>query len=401
MKIFIDKLVQGGLGLGTAKDGRKIFVPFALPGEEVKIRIQKREKDHAFGTIEEIISVSEYRKEPECPHYYVCGGCNLQHVSQEGQIKLKESILIENLQRIGKTEDFELKSPVFKSPWGYRIRAQFKVFSGKAGFFMRASRKLVDISSCPVLHPSLEKLLPWLRELSLKEQSLKECHATFYPGENEIILKLISVKKEPDLPANVVGAGIYSVSGERLKLIGRGFGFISVCGAKYKIGLDSFLQINYKTWDDFINASVGEEIEGRVLELHCGAGFFSVFLARRADFLFSSDINPFAVEDARYNLRLNGVDAQVQVMKGAEAILSIDADTLFVNPPRGGLDKGELKAIKLKKPRKIIYVSCNPATLARDINSLKEAGYRLRWSRLIENFPHTYHIESVNFLDGT
>ncbi|MCS7083419.1 MAG: methyltransferase [Aquificaceae bacterium] len=399
MKILIDKLVQGGLGLGKSKDGKKVFVPFALPGEEVKIRIQKQTKDHDFGLIEEIISKSELRTNPSCPHYYVCGGCQLQHVSKEGQIKLKESILCENLQRIGKVDDFELKSPVFKDPWEYRIRAQFKTFMGKAGFFMRSSRNLVDVSKCPILHPSLEGLLPWIRELSLKNPQLKECHATFYPGANEIALKLIGSVEELNPPSNVVGVGIYLPSGERLKLIGRGFGFISACGANYKIGLDSFLQINYKMWDDFIKTAVGEEIQGRVLELHCGAGFFSVFLARRADSLFSSDINSLAVEDARYNLMLNGIKAQVRALKGAEAILSVESDTLFVNPPRGGLDNGEIRAIKLKRPKRIIYVSCNPATLARDVNALR-GFYKLRWSRLVENFPHTYHIESVNFLDG-
>ncbi|MGC8852907.1 MAG: class I SAM-dependent RNA methyltransferase, partial [Hydrogenobacter sp.] len=301
-----------------------------------------------------------------------------------------------------------------KQEFGYRIKAQFKVKEGKLGFFAWGTHDLVSIEECLLLHPAINKLIPSLVELSKNIHDLQEIHVLYSPSEDEFLLKLITPTpcdvdkmrrfKENILPKEVVGIGNYSKLGDKLlrrSHIGRSFTYMQVGRYRYRVSNDSFFQINFTLWEELIKSVVMGSYR-RVVELHCGAGFFSIPLSEVSNFLLSSDSNPYAIKDAEYNAKLNMRDNVVFTHESGYQTLKNHAgeviDLLFLDPPRGGITTEEIRLILQNKPKEIIYVSCNPTTLARDLGKLTLGGYSVKSIKLIDNFPQTYHIESVAYL---
>ncbi len=410
-ELYVKKIVYGGYGLSEV-GGKKVFVRYAVPKEVVKARILKEKKDYTEATVEEVILPSSDRREAPCRYYTHCGGCQLQHMNYDVQLRSKVEILCEALERIGNIKDLpDVDLIPSKDEFNYRIKAQFKVGGGSVGFFAWASHELVSVDKCLLMHSSINELIPSLRELSKKFESLREVHVFYSPTEDEFLIKLISsselekekVKKhyENMLPKKVAGVGVYTeLSSGPLKryALGREFTFIKVGDFTYRVSMDSFFQVNYTLWEGLL----GEVVQGpfeRALELHCGAGFFSLPLSKQVGYLLAGDANRTAVKDAEYSARINGVgnvsfhtEHSVHTLKryASEVI-----DFLLVDPPRGGLSDGEAKIILQNKPRSITYVSCNPTTLARDLKALLKGGYRITSVKLVDNFPQTYHVESI------
>jgi 23S rRNA (uracil1939-C5)-methyltransferase len=413
-ELSIKKLVYGGYGLADHR-GKKVFVRYAVPMELVSAEVIKEKKDHIEAVVKDIIVSSPWRRQAPCKYYTYCGGCQLQHIHPEKQVELKEDILLESLQRIAHIAVDRLGDSIKSGQeFGYRIKAQFKVQSGKLGFFAWGTHELVSIEECLLLHPAINGLIPSLRELIKKVKDLQELHVLYSPTEDEFLLKLITptaydankmrTLKEKLLPKEVVGVGNYSKLGDQLIKryhIGRNFTYMQVGKYRYRVSNDSFFQINFTLWEELIRGIV---IGGyrKVVELHCGAGFFSIPMSEVSNFLLSSDNNPSAIRDAEYNAKLNMRDNVVFSQESAYQTLKNYAgeviDLLFLDPPRSGLTTEETKLILQNRPREIIYVSCNPTTLARDIGKLTDGGYALKGIRLIDNFPQTYHIESVAYL---
>ena len=414
-ELSIKKIVYGGYGLAEYK-GKKVFVRYAAPMELLSAEVIKEKGDHIEATTKEVIIKSPSRKDPPCRYYYYCGGCQLQHIDTDKQVKIKEDILIESLRRIGNLEISALGESIrSKQDFGYRTRAQFKVSNGSLGFFAWGTHELVKIDQCLLMHPAINDLIPSLQELSKKIPHLQELHVLYSPNEDEFLLKVITPTiydaeklrklKENVLPKKVVGIGNYSKLGDHLLKryhIGRGFTFMQVKNYRYRVSNDSFFQINFTLWEDLLNSVVVRD-KRRVIELHCGAGFFSIPLSEGNHFVISSDTNATAIKDAQYNAKLNSRDNIVFFHESAHQTLKKHAgetiDLLFLDPPRGGLTTDELSLILQNKPKEIIYVSCNPTTLARDLGKMVRGGYSLKSVRLIDNFPQTYHIESVAYLE--
>ncbi|MEN3028937.1 MAG: class I SAM-dependent RNA methyltransferase [Aquificaceae bacterium] len=407
--LYIKKLLYGGYGLAQL-EGKSLMVDYALPGELVEAEVYREKKDYALAKATNILLPSSSRREAPCPYYGTCGGCQLQHMEYGAQLRAKEEMLLETLERIGKVEVKNLESSIYGEEFGYRIRVQFKVSGGRIGFFERRSHKLVDVEECLLLHPSLNRLIPSLKELAKRIRDLKEVHVLYSPQEKEFLLKLFCEEDlgkerlrkliERVLPEKVVGVGFYR--GGKVYSLGRDFTFFSIAPYRYRVSMDSFLQVNHLLWEKFITCAVPEGRYERTLELHCGIGFFSLFLARNSGFLTAYDNNRPAVRDAEYNAKINsvgnvsfeyGISSEALRKHAGEVI-----DLLFLDPPRSGLSEGEASLILGNKPRAVVYVSCEPTTLARDLKVLIKGGYRLTSLRLVDNFPNTYHIEAIAHL---
>ncbi|WP_457599749.1 class I SAM-dependent RNA methyltransferase [Hydrogenivirga sp.] len=415
LRLSIEKLVYGGYGLARHRD-KVILVRFAAPQELVDVRVIDEKKDYAEANVENIVLPSRVRREAPCPYFGVCGGCQLQHMEYTAQVESKESILVETLERIGKVENVPLVEAVQSGQeFGYRVRVQFKVKNGRLGFFRWDEHEVVDVESCPVAHPRINELIEPLRECTKHIRELREIHVIYSPTEDRFLVKFITPTeidkeflgrlKEDYLPDEVVGVGDYS----RLRTIlnrrfwlGKEYLFMEAGGWKFRVSADSFFQVNWTLWDRFIGAVSETEAFKKGVDLHCGVGFFTIPLSVKGNFIEGSDSNPSAVHDAEYNAKLNERDNVVFVRSDAYRHLKNRGgevlDLVVLDPPRSGLDKKEIDLLVNNQPERIVYISCNPSTLARDLRIFLKNGYRLEGVRLVDMFPQTYHIESVAYL---
>ncbi len=415
IRVKIDKLVYGGYGLGKYT-GKSVLVRYAAPSELVDVEIIDERKDYIEAKVKKVVIPSKDRRDAPCLYYGICGGCQLQHVDYNAQFSSKERTLLETLERIGKIRDVNLLEGIPSGQeFGYRIRVQFKVKNGRIGFFRWNEREIVGVESCPVAHPRINELIPSLRECSEHIRELQEIHVTYSPTEDKFLVKFITPTeinrdflaslKEDCLPEDVVGIGDYS----RLRTIlnkrywiGKEYLFIKIGRWNYRVSTDSFFQVNYTLWEKFIDAVVGEVSFTKALDLYCGVGFFTIPLSEKGNFIEGSDSSASAINDAEYNAKINGRDNIVFVKsdafrhlksRGGEVI-----DLVVLDPPRSGLESREIDLLVKNKPERIIYISCNPSTLARDLKIFLKNGYELEGVRVVDMFPQTYHVESISYL---
>ncbi|GAB6066345.1 class I SAM-dependent RNA methyltransferase [Aquifex pyrophilus] len=417
LRLSVEKLVYGGYGLSRI-DGKTVFVRFAAPKELVDAEIIKEKRDYSEAIVKKIVLSSPSRREAPCPYYGICGGCQLQHITYEEQLNSKKNILLESLERIGKQKEIPYKGEIpSKKEFNYRVRVQFKVQEGKVGFYRWDKKEVVDIKECLLAHEKINSLIPHIRESLKVIRDVQEIHVNYSPSRDEATLKFITITHteeslienllEDVFPPWVVGIGNYGRVGNTLVKrykVGREHIFMDVGKWKYRVSNDSFFQVNYTLWEDFIKAvlELSDEFK-KAADLHAGVGFFTIPLSEKGNFVEGADANPSAVKDAEYNARLNGRDNVVFTESTAYKYLKRRAgeifDLILVDPPRSGLFKEEIDLLIKNKPERIIYVSCNPTTFARDVKMLSRGGYKLTSLKLIDNFPQTFHIESIALLE--
>ena len=422
LELKIDKLVSGGKGLGR-KDNKVYFVKYSAPNELVRIEVIKEKKDFGEGKLLEVIIPSSSRVEPVCPYFGVCGGCQLQHISYEQQVRQKVEIFKEQLTRIGKIKELPpIEAVPSPHPYGYRVRANFHTERGKLGFVedetlreLKGYGDIVDIDTCPILHPKINELIPHLKKVSLDFPPLKEVHVTYSPSRGEALIKLVGDLERSDLykikekylPQWVVGVGSYRRIKRELireEFVGRDYTFIRAKGYTYRVTAESFIQNNYLLWDKFLEIVTQGDKRGFCLDTFCGIGFFSVPLSEKAFFVEGSDMNPFAIGDANYNAKINSrpntAFIKATPSEHMKRYLDQEVDTVIFDPPRSGLDKKDLSVLKELLPDRIVYVSCNPSTLARDLKEILSWGvYQYKKAYMVDQFPQTAHIESANILE--
>jgi 23S rRNA (uracil1939-C5)-methyltransferase len=412
LDLFVKKLVYGGYGLGEDR-GKKFFIRYAAPKELVEVEVLREKKDYTEAVVKTVKIGSQWRRTASCKYYTHCGGCQLQHIEYEEQLRAKVDILLESLERIGKIKLNSISGVLgSKEEFGYRTRVQFKVREGRLGFFAWGSGELVPIEECLLAHPKINQLIPSFKETARLLKELQEVHVFYSPQEDEFLLKLITISpmesqklrklKEHILPKEVVGLGNYTLLGGKLikrAVVGREFTFVKSGGFVLRVSNDAFFQVNHTLYEDFPKLVAEGERAKRVLELYSGVGFFSFWLSEVCEFIFASDANQSAIKDAMYNAKLNQVSNISFAHERAIDTLKNHAgeviDLLVFDPPRDGLSEGETKLIVQNKPKRIIYISCNPTTLARDLRVLTSNGYKIESVHLVDNFPQTYHIESV------
>ena len=377
-----------------------IFVPFALPGERVSARIVTAHQRWARALLVEVVEPCAERIPPRCRHFTHCGGCHYQHMSYEGQLQAKAGIVAEQLRRIGGFESAPIQAAVASpTPWNYRNHVQFSLtVEGKLGFVAASGEGVFAIEECHLLEQPLVDLWPRLNVTAVPGLERVALRA----GVEEDLLVVLHGEGDPEvevqlyLPASVVWLG----PGGAAVLAGDGHLVIEVLGRPYRVSAGSFFQVNSSLVAELVSLTM-EALEvsaGEVVfDLYAGVGLFSAALAERGARLVAVEGSRWACDDFRVNLdEFEDVALyQAPVLQALPAI-GEKPDAVLVDPPRAGLGRDVLDLLLEAGPQRLVYVSCDPATLARDGKGLAQAGYSLERVTPLDMFPQTFHIESVS-----
>lgn len=411
-EISLEKLTYGSEAMGRLPDpqtgtrGRVVFVPFGLPGELVRVRLTQEKQNFARGELLEVIKASPDRIEPKCKHFGTCGGCHYQNLPYEKQLKAKTEILRDQLQRIGKIENPPVK-PMVASPleWNYRNHMQFHLADdGKLGFINSNGNSTFPIEECHLPEAGLNNFWHELRfdpNMNIERISLR-C------GQgDELMLVLESETDEtPELEIEADISVLHVYEGHPIVIAGRDHIFFNILNRDFRVSAASFFQVNAKMAEkmvEYLLVKLPAASSATLLDVYCGVGLFSKFLASRYARVIGIESSPSACEDFGFNLdEFDNVELYEGITEEILPALVGQVDNLthlIVDPPRAGIEKHTLDAIIKIKPQIIAYVSCDPSTLARDAARLIHGGYRLVEVTPFDLFPQTYHIESISIFE--
>ena len=400
-ELELTAMAHGGSALGR-HEGRVIFVPYTIPGETVRVEIMEARTRWGRGHLLEILDPSPHRVEPPCPYFGPdkCGGCHFQHMAYEAQAEYKREVVVDQLARLGGLHDANVQEIIGAAePWAYRNHAQFSTTpEGQLGFLTTDTHHVVSVEECLILDPLLDDLRaaldmewPQLHRLSLRCGS-----AT---GDRMAIFELNDYEDfdiEVDFPVSCV---ILLADGEAVVLMGNTFLEEQVAGRDYRISANSFFQVNTAGAEALValvHESLAPTSSDTLLDLYCGVGLFGLSLADQVGRVLGVEADPSAAADFRHNAR--GMD-HVELIEGkTQSVLpriTEPVDLLLLDPPRSGAGQGIIDQIAHLKPRRIAYVSCDPATLARDARHLTENGFLLQEVQPVDLFPQTFHVETV------
>lgn len=403
IRLTLERMAHGGEAIGR-HEGKVIFVPFGIPGEIVEVEVTEDRGSYARGRIERILSPAPERVDPPCPHFGECGGCHFQHMQYEAQLHWKAEIVRDQLRRIGKIEDPPVRPTIpSPDPFGYRNQIQFSASpDGRLGFQAMRSHRVVPISRCWIAHPMLQELYEALdiEGLDLRRLTLRCGVRT---GDRMVIFETEGDELpilETDLRVSLV---LLTSDEKAVPLIGLDYLTEEVGGFLFRISAPSFFQTHTAVAEQIVHQVVEwADLHGTesVLDAYCGVGLFAAHLAPFAQRVVGIEAHPAAAADARHNLaRFPHVEILAGTVEELAPTLEGPFDVVVVDPPRTGCSKEALEALLRLAPRRWIYVSCDPATLARDARQLLNAGYRLHAVQPFDMFPQTYHIETVSLFE--
>ena len=402
IEITLTTPTYGGESMGRLEDGRAVFVPFALPGETVRARLVEQKRGFARAALVEVVKAAPERIAPRCVHFGACGGCHYQHLPYAEQLKLKETILRDQLTRIGKIENPPVQHTV-PSPeiWNYRNHVQFHLTGdARLGFISAGGQKsILPIRECHLPEDSINTLWPQLEfesGVAFERVSLR--------AGDEIMLVLESALPEP--PEMQIEAGISVVhlsEDDAVILAGNDHVNINVSGRSFRVSAGSFFQVNTAMASKMVEHLL-EKLRvlpsATLLDVYCGAGLFSAFFAPRVERVVGIEISASACRDFTYNLdEFNNVELYEAPAGVVLASLDLHPDVVIVDPPRAGLDKEVMDALIVLGCKRLAYISCDPSTLARDTARLLTGGYKLVEVTPFDLFPQTYHIESISIFE--
>ena len=442
VNLTITDLGSSGEGIGKV-DGFTLFVKDALIGDEVEAKIIKMKKNYGYGRLMNILSPSPARVEARCPQARACGGCQIQPLDYAKQLEYKENKVRELLERVGKVEDYVMEPIIgMEDPWYYRNKAQFPVGTSKegaivTGFYAGRTHSIVPVQECFIQHPLNEQLMEivrqWMNEYKItaydevKQTGLVRhiftrigkytgevmvclvINGKKIPKQDELIERLKVVEGMTSICLNINRENTNVILGKTVKCLwGQPYITDKIGDIAYRISPLSFFQVNpiqtqrlYGTALEYAGLTGNET----VWDLYCGIGTISLFLAKAAKKVCGVEIVPEAIEDAKQNAVLNGIENADFFVGKAEDVLpqqyaqnGVYADVIVVDPPRKGCDEKLLQCMVSMAPKKIVYVSCDPATLARDLNFLEANGYKVQKVRCTDMFPHSTHVETVVLL---
>ncbi|EAC9044438.1 23S rRNA (uracil(1939)-C(5))-methyltransferase RlmD [Listeria monocytogenes] len=439
IELTIEDLTHDGSGVGKI-DGYPLFIPNTLPGEKVTAKIIKLNKNYGFARMETIESVSADRVEPPCAVYSKCGGCSLQHLSYDGQLAFKRNQVEETMKRIGKLKVDVPETLGMENPWRYRNKSQVPVgfVNGKltAGFYQKRSHAIIDMSTCLIHNEQGDFAVQKTREIlakygtepydektgkgDIRHIMTRFAHTTGQimlvlvttkermPFKNEIVQDLVEQLELTSIVQNINPHKTNVIFGDRTKTLwGKDIIEDTIHGIRFAISARSFYQVNpLQTEVLYQQAIDAAELTGEetVIDAYCGIGSISLCLAKKAKHVYGVEIVDQAIQDARANAELNELTNTTFETGKAEEVIpawykaGIEADVLVVDPPRKGCDEKLLETILAMKPKKVVYVSCNPGTLARDMKILTDGGYVAKKVQPVDMFPMTTHIEAVTVL---
>jgi tRNA/tmRNA/rRNA uracil-C5-methylase (TrmA/RlmC/RlmD family) len=369
MRFKIEKLVYGGAGLARSDEG-VVFIPRTAPGDVVEAEIIERKKDYATAALKQILEPSPDRQTPYCPNYETAGCCHWQHIDYKRQVQHKDAIIRESLGRLGHFQWAGEIKHVTGPDRNYRMRATFHVANGQLGFIREKTHTVIPIRGCASLVPELNQFIG-----SVDATGAREVHALSAP---EVVSSF------------VLNNGTIQRAGHAT---------VHVDGLQYRVTADTFFQANRFLLAPFINEVVEQAAPDskNILELYAGAGFFSIPLARLARELIAIESNRTAVRQARENAAANKTHLRVVEGEADVAMQSseLKPDVIVLDPPRAGCGVKATERIAGLNAARIVYISCNPSTFAREAAILLQQNYQLQRVTLIDQFPNTYHIELV------
>ena len=435
MQLHIEKLVYGGDGLARLPAdehgrGKAVFVPFVLPGEEVEASVLQGRSGFVRASLDRVLVPSPDRVEPGCPYFGRCGGCHYQHIDYAAQLRHKAEILRETLRRTAKLDlqqDIILHS---SEPWGYRNRTRMHAHHQPQfalGYFRHNSHVLLPVENCPISSPLInqaiaavwtlgrESLIPesvhGLQFFANHDDTKTMLEAYVRPGSDAQELQPFAAALHRSLPqiAGVVvfatssvedesrlHAPLTSVHSETSQAIGEQSLMYHIVGTDYRVSAGSFFQTNRFLIDKLVEIVVTNRTGRAALDLYAGAGLFTKRLARNFDQVLAVESSPHSFADLRHN-----VPANVKCIRSttetflAERSSKLALDLVILDPPRAGLGEKATAALGRMSASYVTYVSCDSATLSRDLRVLLESGYRVEQAHLVDLFPQTYHMETV------
>ncbi|MGO8990574.1 MAG: 23S rRNA (uracil(1939)-C(5))-methyltransferase RlmD [bacterium] len=416
VQVPIDAVTFKGYGVARIH-GKVVFVPYTVMGDEAWVEVTEEKKRYSSGRLIQLIESSPRRVNPPCPYFGSCGGCQWQHINYMAQPELKKEILRDLLKRLGRLQEIP-SIGVFPSPkpYDYRIRIQLKVRGKAMGYYREGSHQIVDIDHCPISHPLVNRIIRRLRGEFALFRLMKEIEINVSPeeGRGMILFHPHSHNRQIEpfakrlLQSEPILRGIAIAGKGKLALFGDSLEFTVPSyqdrNLNLRVSPGSFSQVNPEQNQRLIQIVLqfSEAInEDSILDLYAGVGNLTLPLAMGAKEVLGIEENRTAVEDAQFNAERNGIQNCHFIQGRAEHVLSNwerETPSLVVlDPPRTGC-KTILDQVVRLKPRKIIYVSCEPTTFARDLCLFSERGYLLQKLSLIDMFPQTYHMEVVGLL---
>ena len=457
VKVTIEDIGTGGEGIGKI-EGYTLFIKDAIIGDVVETKVIKGKKNYGYGRLMNIITPSPSRVEPKCPVARQCGGCQIQQMSYEAQLKFKENMVKNNIERIGGISDYEIYPIIgMDEPYHYRNKAQFPVGTDKdgklvIGFYAGRTHYIVDNMDCCIGAKGNESILKLVKEY-MEENGITaydEVQGTgivrhvlirtgYHTGdimvclvingsrlknEDELVKKLSAVEGMKSIMINVNREKTNVILGSSCRtLMGQSYIEDYIGDIKYQISPMSFFQVNPQQTEKLYlkaleyAALTGEET---VWDMYCGIGTISLFMAKQAKKVYGVEIVPQAIEDAKNNAALNGIDnAEFFVGKAEEVVPAfyeelskkaeagdeeaakgIHPDVIVVDPPRKGCDESLLETIVKMSPERVVYVSCDSATLSRDLKYMEANGYKVQKVQPVDQFAHTVHTETICLLSN-
>jgi 23S rRNA (uracil1939-C5)-methyltransferase len=442
--VTIEDMGSEGEGVGKI-DGYTVFVKDALPGEKARIKITKAGKSFGYGRLMEVLEPSEYRVEPRCPIARKCGGCQIQEMSYEAQLAFKEKKVQNNLERIGKIapSEYEMCTIIgMEEPYNYRNKAQYPVGLDKdgrivMGFYAGRTHSIIPCEDCAIgdkinseilaivkSHMEEFHIQPYNEEthkgvvrhvLIRRGFTTNQCMVCIIvngcelKGATKLVERLKAIDGMTSISININKEKTNVIMGKTvIDLYGEGYIEDYIGDVKFRISPLSFYQVNPVQTKELYGKALefaGLTGEETVWDMYCGVGTISLFLAKAARKVYGVEIVPEAIEDARKNAKINNIDnAEFFVGKAEEVVpkmykeYGLGADVVVVDPPRKGCDEKLLETMIAMSPEKIVYVSCDSATLARDLEYLKAHGYGVKKVQPVDMFPHSVHVETVCLL---
>ncbi|WP_102028779.1 23S rRNA (uracil(1939)-C(5))-methyltransferase RlmD [Salirhabdus sp. Marseille-P4669] len=438
VELTFEDVTHEGDAVGKV-NGYPLFVPYGLPGEKAIVKVLKVKKNFGYGKLMKVLEQSPARIEPPCDVFYQCGGCQLQHMSYEMQLEVKQKQVKDALRKLGHIEGIPIHPTIgMEDPWRYRNKVQIPVrgVEGRleTGFFKKRSHDIIDMDTCPITDEQNDRMVEAIRRIAEDagiapydeehhKGTLRHIMVRNGKATNEIMIVLVTRTEKLDYEEKIVNeihkaypnvkSIIQNVNSKRTNVIlghqtkvlwGEEYIYDTIGDVKFAISAKSFYQINptqtKKLYDQALKYAnlTGSET---VIDAYCGIGTISLFLAKNAKKVYGVEIVPEAIEDAKNNAKLNGIDNAEFFVGAAEKVMTwwkaqgLKPDVIVVDPPRKGCDEALLQAMIDMKPKKIVYVSCNPSTLARDLRILEDGGFKTLEVQPVDMFPQTSHIEAV------
>jgi 23S rRNA (uracil1939-C5)-methyltransferase len=388
--------------MGRLEDGRAVFVAFGLPGETVRARLTEQKRGFARATLLKVLTPSPQRIVPRCVHFGICGGCHYQMLPYPAQLKLKETILRDQLTRIGKIQNPPIREMV-PSPvsWNYRNHIQFHLTNdGRPGFISAGyPQTVVPITECHLPETTLNELWPQLQfdaNSPLERVSLRA-------GDETMLILESDVPETPEVEIEAEISVVHLSEDESVVLAGDDHIIVDVLDRSFHVSAGAFFQVNTAMAGKmvaYLLSNLRVLPSTLLLDIYCGVGLFSAFFAPKVKQVIGIEVSAAACEDFAINLdEFSNVELYEAPAEDVLPQLKIHPDVAIVDPPRAGLDKKALDAILSLSPKTLAYISCDPSTLARDAARLIAGGYTLSEVTPFDLFPQTYHIECISIFE--